>query len=127
LVGVVNAPSGRPGTDVPGSSKLGRSEKSDSGDDDDDDDDDDDEPLAVEATVIVASAWKDVPVVAFTVAVRVIFAPAAALELTADPASSSSLCPVCRLPTLQVALLADAHTANVGAATPATLPMLAIT
>ena len=65
--------------------------------------------------------------VAFTVAVRVICAPAAALELTAEPASSSSLCPVCRLPTLQVALLADAHTANVGAATPATLPMLAVT
>jgi hypothetical protein len=78
--GEVSMPSGNVGTDVPGSESPAF---------DDVELDVDDE---VEATTsIVASAWKDVALLARAVAVRMIFSPADADLPTEAPATSSSL------------------------------------
>jgi hypothetical protein len=55
--------------------------------------------------------------VAFAVAVRVTFVPDATAEVVFEPATSSELCPVGRLPRLQTSPSADGQTANVGAST----------
>ncbi len=81
-----------------------------------------------DATIsIVAAAWKEVALVPFAVAVSVIRFPAAAAAPTWTPATSSSLWPVGRVPTVQTAPLRCEHTLNRGAATWATAPMLAVT
>jgi hypothetical protein len=111
LVGVVSAPSGRPGIDRPGRSKLGRLGIVPSGEDPSADvpvldpvavpvpvpvlalvPDPVDPVFGAEATVTVAWAWMGAEEDAFaaaTVAVRVICVPAFAFDLTAVPARTS--------------------------------------
>ena len=81
-VGEVNAPLGNAGSDVPGSDVPGSvSPTAGAGDGD--------VELAA-TTSIVASAWKEVDLLAFAVAVSVICSPAGAASRTRAAATSSS-------------------------------------
>jgi hypothetical protein len=82
----------------------------------------------VEATTsIVASAWKDVALLARAVAVRVIFSPADAELPTLAAATSSSLWLVSKSPTVQTSPLGCEHTVKPGASTSATFVMRTVT
>jgi hypothetical protein len=58
--------------------------------------------------------------------VRVTFDPEATAEVVSEPATSSVLCPVGRLPRSQTSPFADGQTANVGASTSVTLLMVTV-
>jgi hypothetical protein len=127
LDGVVYEPSGAPGIELPGRSKLGRSGIPASGDDSDDAEEEDEDEFAAEAISTVASEWYAVAPGAVTVAVSVTCAPATASVSTAEPASSSSAGPAGRSLIVQTLLSASAHIANFGAATSVTLLTLVVT
>jgi hypothetical protein len=112
--GVVYEPSGSdpPGSEKPDPGRLGSVEVPNV-----DEDEDDEVDEVAETIVTVALAWPESAPVAFAVAVRVTFVPDATAEVVSEPATSSELCPVGRLPRLQTSPLADGQTANVGAST----------
>jgi hypothetical protein len=114
--GEVSAVSGGVDTDVPGSESPAFSDV----------EVDPDVEFAA-FTSIVASAWKEVALLARAVAVRVIFSPAEAEVPTVAAATSSSLWLVSKSPTVQTSLLACGHTVKPGAATCATLFMPTVT
>lgn len=78
-------------------------------------------------TLIVAAAWKEPALVPRAVAVSVIRSPAEAARRTNTPATSSSLCPVGKVPTVQTALFGAGHTVKRGALMCAALPRAAVT
>jgi hypothetical protein len=78
-------------------------------------------------TPTVAASLNESALLAFTVAVSVIFSPAGAASRTRTAASSASLCLVGRSPTVQVAAFAVGHTVKCGDVTCAVLPMLTVT
>jgi len=117
-VGEVNAPLGSAASDVPGSDVPGSVLPGTTGGGEDELD---------ATTSIVASASKEVDLLAFAVAVSVIFSPTDAASRTRAPATISSAWPVGRSPTVQTSLLACGHTENVGATTFAALPTLTVT
>ncbi len=91
-VGEVNAPLGNGGSDVvPGSVLPGTTGSG--------------EVELAAATAIVASAWKEVALLAFAVAVSVICSPAVAASRARTPATSSSAWLVGKSPTVQTSPL----------------------
>jgi hypothetical protein len=78
-------------------------------------------------TLIVAAEWKEPALVPRAVAVSVIRSPAEAALRTKTPATSSSLCPVGKVPTVQAALFGAGHTVKRGALTCAAFPSAAVT
>lgn len=78
-------------------------------------------------TSMVAAEWKEAALLARAVAVTVICSPEDADLRTREPATSSSLWPAGKVPTVQTSPLALEHTVNRGASTCATLPMAAVT
>jgi hypothetical protein len=89
------------------------------------------EPEVVEVlaatTLIVAALSNEVALLAFTVAVSVIFSPTGAASRTRTAASSSSLCFVGKSPTVQASPFGAGHTVNCGDSTCVVLPMLTVT
>jgi hypothetical protein len=77
-------------------------------------------------TLIVAAEWKEWALLARAVAVSVIRSPEGAALRTKEPATSSSLWPVGKSPTVQTLPLGPGHTVNRGAPTCAVLPMAAV-
>jgi hypothetical protein len=78
-------------------------------------------------TLIVAAEWKEPALVPRAVAVSVIRSPAEAARRTNAPATSSSLCPVGKVPTVQTARLGAGHTVKRGASMCAAFPRVAVT
>lgn len=114
-VGVVKAPLGSGGSDVPGSVSLGTMGAGGG------------EVELAATTSIVASAWKEVDLPALAVAVSVICSPADAASRTRTPATSSSAWLVGRSPTVQTSPSCSGHTENFGASTFVALPTLTVT
>jgi hypothetical protein len=77
-------------------------------------------------TLTVAAEWKKRALLARAVAVSVIRSPEDAALRTKEPATSSSLWPVGKSPTVQTLPLGPGHTVNRGASTCAALPMAAV-
>jgi hypothetical protein len=119
-VGEVSEPSG---SEIPGSESPT--------DELADEDEDELEPEVVEVlaatTLIVAALSNEVALLAFTVAVSVIFSPTGAASRTRTAASSSSLCCVGKSPTVQASPFGAGHTVNCGDSTCVVLPMLTVT
>lgn len=79
-------------------------------------------------TLMVAAEWKELAaLLPRAVAVSVIRSPAEAARRTKVPATSSSLCPVGKVPTVQTAPFGLGHTVKRGAPTCATFPRAAVT
>jgi hypothetical protein len=78
-------------------------------------------------TLMVAAEWDELALLPCAVAVSVIRSPDTAARRTNEPATSSSLWPGGRVPTLQTAPFGLGHTVKRGASTCATLPMAAVT
>jgi hypothetical protein len=83
--------------------------------------------VAAAITPTVAAEWKARALLARAVAVSVICSPEDAALRTNEAATSTSLWPVGRAPTVQTSLLGFGHTVNRGASTCAKLPMTAVT
>jgi hypothetical protein len=83
--------------------------------------------VAAAITPTVAAEWKARALLARAVAVSVICSPEDAPLRTNEAATSTSLWPVGRAPTVQTSPLGFGHTVNRAASTCATLPMTAVT
>lgn len=115
--GEVNAPAGSGGSVPCGSVLLGTLGVGDG----------DGVGVLAATTSMVAAEWKESALLARAVAVTVICSPEDAALRTREPATSSSLWPAGKVPTVQTSPLALAHTVNRGASTCATRPMAAVT
>jgi hypothetical protein len=78
-------------------------------------------------TSIVASAWKEVALLARAVAVSVTCSPTDAASRTRAPATISSAWPVGKSPTVQTSPFGCGHTENFGATTFAAFPTDTVT
>jgi hypothetical protein len=78
-------------------------------------------------TLMVAAEWKELALLPRAVAVSVIRSPAEAARRTEASATSSSLCPAGKMPTVQTARFGLGHTVKRGASTCATFPRAAVT
>ena len=116
-VGVVNAPLGSGGNDVPGSVLPGTIGAGGSGG----------VGELGETTLIVALAWKEVAPPARAVAVSVIRSPTEAAAATRAAATISADWLVGKSPTVQTVPFRCGHTVNRGAATLAAFPALTVT
>ena len=115
--GDVSAPLGSEGSDPDPSVLLGRLGSVDA----------DADGVAAAITPTVAAEWKARAVLARAVAVSVICSPEDAALRTNEAATSTSLWPVGRAPTVQTSPLGFGHTVNRAASTCATLPTTAVT